>query len=474
MNAAPHAQAAVLRMENGRLLDRVCSNVRPLSSRISVGVLFAELTRVAAARSRLTRALRHRNYRLFFGGQSISLVGTWITRVATSWLVYRLTGSELLLGIVGFCGQIPTTVLAPFAGVIVDRTDRHRILVITQFLSMLQSAALGVLTLEGIITVKLLLGLQVVQGVINAFDTPARQAFVVEMVEDRADLANAIALNSSMVNGSRILGPSIGGALIAAFGEGWCFTVDAVSYLFVIASLAMMTGRRVHQPQVGARMIEELRSGWHYVRTSAPIRTGLLVLAIVSTVAMPYTVLMPAFVSNVLHGGPNTLGLLMTASGVGALVGGLYLASRTSVVGLGTVVMYSTLAFGAGLVGFAFARSLWIALVMLPIVGAGFMVQMAATNTVLQTLVEDRLRGRLMAFYTMAFFGTAPIGSLLAGVAADRIGSQWTIAACGLVSLLAGSWLASQLPALRAIVHPIYRERGILPIPAVDAGAKTL
>jgi MFS family permease len=320
----------------------------------------------------------------------------------------------------------------------------------------------------------LVLILQICQGIINAFDTPARQAFVVEMVEDRADLANAIALNSSMVNGSRIVGPSIGGALIAAFGEGWCFTVDAISYLFVIASLLLMTGRRVHEPHARTRMLEELRSGFQYVRTSPPIRTGLTVLAIVSTVAMPYTVLMPAFVSNILHGGPNTLGWLMTASGVGALAGALYLASRSTVVGLGRLVMISTVTFGAGLIAFAFARSLWLSLLVLPIVGAGFMVQMAGTNTVLQTLVDDRLRGRVMAFYTMAFFGTAPIGSLLAGVAADRIGSQWTIAFCGIVAILSGLWLASRLAALRAIVHPIYRERGIMPVPAVDSGAKTL
>jgi MFS family permease len=424
--------------------------------------------------SRLTRALRHRNYRLFFSGQSVSLVGTWITRVATSWLVYRLTGSELLLGVVGFCGQLPTMLLAPFAGVLVDRWDRRRLLVITQALAMLQSFVLGVLTLRHEITVTWLLGLQIVQGVINAFDTPARQAFVVEMVEDRADLPNAIALNSSMVNGSRIVGPSIGGALIAAVGEGWCFIADAVSYLFVIASLLMMRLPESKAARVEAKVLEELKVGFRYVRESAPIRTALIVLAIVSTTAMPYTVLMPAFVANVLHGGPNTLGLLMTATGVGALAGGLYLATRHTVVGLGRVATYATLVFGAGLIGFAFAKTLWLALLFLPIVGAGFMVQMAATNTVLQTLVPDALRGRVMAFYTMAFFGTAPIGSLLAGVAADRIGAQWTIAGGGLVSVAAGLWLASRLPALRAIVWPIYVERGILPVPAVDSGAKTL
>jgi len=424
--------------------------------------------------SRLTRALRHRNYRLFFSGQSVSLVGTWITRVATSWLVYRLTGSEWLLGLVGFCGQIPTMLLAPFAGVIVDRTPRHRVLVVTQLLSLLQSLTLALLTLDGTITVAWLLVLQIAQGIINAFDTPARQAFVVEMVEDRADLPNAIALNSAMVNGSRVIGPSIGGALIAAVGEGWCFMADAVSYVFVVASLLMMRVPRAPVRTVEARMREELRDGWHYVRQSVPIRTALIVLAIVSTMAMPYTVLMPAFVDHVIHGGPNTLGVLMAATGIGALAGGMYLAGRQSVVGLGRVVMVSTLVFGAALIAFAFAGSLRIAVAVLPIVGGAFMVQMAATNTVLQTLVDDRLRGRVMAFYTMAFFGTAPIGSLLAGILADRIGARWTIAAGGAIVIAAGLWFAARLPALRAIVRPIYVERGILPVPAVDAGTKTL
>jgi MFS family permease len=423
---------------------------------------------------RLTRALRHRNYRLFVSGQSVSLVGTWITRVATSWLVYRLTGSELLLGVVGFFGQIPTLLIAPFAGVLVDRWDRHRLLVITQVLSMLQSLALGILTLSGLVTVKWLLLLQIVQGVINAFDTPARQTFVVEMVEDRADLANAIALNSSMVNGSRIIGPSIGGVLIAAFGEGWCFIVDAISYVFVVASLLMMRLPQSMAGRVEAHVLEELRTGFQYVVRSQPIRTALIVLSLVSAMAMPYTVLMPAFVANVLHGGPHTLGLLMTASGVGALAGALYLAGRSTVVGLGRVLMYATVAFGAGLIVFAFARTLWVALIVLPVVGAAFMIQMASTNTLLQTLVEDRLRGRVMAFYTMAFFGTAPIGSLAAGIAADRMGAPWTIGISGAACVAGGLWLASRLPALRAIVRPIYIERGILPVPAVDSGAKTL
>ncbi len=418
---------------------------------------------------RLTRALSHRNYRLFFTGQSLSLVGTWITRVATGWLVYRLTGSELLLGVVSFCGQIPTMLLAPFAGVMVDRHDRHRILVVTQVLSLLQSLALAVLTLDRIITVKWVLALQIAQGIINAFDTPARQAFVVEMVENRADLPNAIALNSAMVNGSRIIGPSIGGVMIAAVGEGWCFMADAASYLFVVGSLLLMRVPRAARRSRQAGLIEELRDGWRYVRRSVPIRTALVSLAIVSTMVMPYTVLMPAYVERVLHRGPNALGSLMAASGAGALAGGIYLASRRSVVGLGRIVAGATVVLGASLIVFAWAVPFWMALLVLPVVGGAFMMQMAATNTVLQTLVDDALRGRVMAFYTMAFFGTAPIGSLLAGVAADRIGVRWTVALGGAACILCGGWLASRLPRLRAIVRPIYVERGILPVTEVDS-----
>jgi MFS family permease len=425
-----------------------------------------------AARPRITRALQSRNFRLFFSGQSVSLVGTWITRIATSWLVYRLTGSALLLGLVGFCGQIPTLVLAPIAGVLVDRWDRHRILVVTQVLSMLQSAALAVLTLTGRITVMDILVLQVAQGIINAFDTPARQSFVVQMVEQREDLPNAIALNSSMVNASRILGPSIGGIIIAAVGEGWCFAIDAVSYLAVIASLMAMQVVRRPLAIRTTRMGEELATGFRYVFRFLPVRWALLLLSLVSIMGMPYTVLMPAISATVLHGGAHTLGFLMTASGVGALVGALYLASRHSVVGLGRLMVLSTAAFGAGLVCFSFSRTLWLSLLVLPVVGAGMMVTMAATNTIIQTVVPEELRGRVMAFYTMAFLGTAPIGSLLAGVAADRIGTQRTILMGGVLCLGAAGWFAMRLPQFRVLVRPIYEERGILaPVTEESLGA---
>jgi MFS family permease len=424
---------------------------------------------------RLTRALQHRNFRLFFGGQSISLVGTWITRVATSWLVYRLTGSELLLGVAGFAGQIPTLIITPFAGVLVDRHDRRRILLWTQAGSLLQSALLAVLTFTDIITVRQIIWLQVVQGIINSFDTPARQAFVSEMVEDRRDLPNAIALNSSMVNGTRIIGPSIGGVLIAAFGEGWCFAIDAISYVAVIASIvAMRVSPRIHQGAAEMHLLEELHHGWKYVFHSVPIRSALLLVAIVSTAGTPYTVLMPAIAAQVLHGGPNTLGLLMTATGVGALSGALYLAQRESVLGLGRIIMWASAVFGVGLVIFSLTTSLWPAFLVLAIAGCGFMIHLAATNTILQTIVEERLRGRVMSFYTMAFFGTVPIGSLLGGIMAEHYGAPRTVLVSGIICLAGSAWFAYKLPAIRAVIRPIYRERGIITVPAVDTGAKTL
>jgi MFS family permease len=412
---------------------------------------------------RITRALRHRNYRLFFGGQTVSLVGTWVTRIATSWLVYRLTGSELLLGITGFAGQIPLLLLAPFGGVLVDRWNRHRMLVITQILSALQSLALAVLALTGKITVAEVIALQVVQGVINAFDTPARQAFVVEMVEDRADVPNAIALNSSMFNASRIIGPAIGGAIIAAVGEGWCFMIDAISYIAVIVSLLAMhvPARAILRER--PRMLHELRSGIQYVFGFAPVRELLVNVALIGTLGMPYAVLMPVFASKVLHGGPHTLGLLMTASGLGALCGTVYLASRHSVLGLGKVIVASILMLSAGLIMFSLSHSLWVSLAVLPLVGAGMMLQSSSANTILQTLVDEHLRGRVMAFYTVAILGTQPLGSLIAGVLADRIGAPRTILIGAIACIPTGLWFAWRRPLLAEHVRPIYIERGILP-----------
>ena len=409
----------------------------------------------------LGRALRHRNYRLYFAGQGTSLAGTWITRIATSWLVYRLTGSVLLLGLVGFAGQIPTLILAPFAGVLVDRWDKHRILVVTQVLSMLQSLALAVLAIPHLITVTDILALQLVQGIINAFDTPARQSFLVQMIEDRADLPNAIALNSTMVNASRIIGPSIAGVMIALVGEGWCFMVDAVSYVAVVAALQAMRIVRAQRAATTTRLSEEFREGLAYVSGFPPARAVLLLIALVATMGMPYTILMPAIAKSVLHGGPHTLGFLMAASGVGALFGALYLASRHSIIGLWRVIAKAAAAFGIGLIAFSLSRVLTLSLLILPVVGAGMMVSLASCNTILQTIVEERLRGRVMAFFAMSFLGTAPIGSLIGGVVADRIGAPATIRLGGVACVAGAAVFALALPRLRPHIREVYAARGV-------------
>jgi MFS family permease len=417
------------------------------------------------------RALSYRNYRLFFGGQSISLIGTWMTRIATSWLVYRMTHSPWLLGLVGFSGQIPAFLLAPFAGVWIDRWNKHRTLVVTQVFSMLQSFALAALALPGIITVREIIWLSVAQGLINAFDMPGRQAFVVEMVENREHLGNAIALNSSMVNAARLLGPSIAGLVIAGFGEGWCFLIDGFSYIAVIASLLMM---RISLPARTAEpkaVLHQLTEGWNYVLHSVPIRSILLLLALISLVGMPYTVLMPIFAGTVLHGGAHTLGFLMGAAGVGALISTFMLAARKSVLGLGRVIPISAVLFGCGLIAFGASRILWLSLIFVMVAGAGMMQQMASSNTVLQTIVEDDKRGRVMSFYSMAFLGMAPIGSLIAGSAASHIGAPRTLMIGGVLCILGGGWFALHLPAIRAAIRPIYIRLGILP--EVSAGIQT-
>jgi len=410
----------------------------------------------------LARALRHRNYRLFFFGQGISLIGTWVTRLAMSWLVYRLTDSALLLGIVGFAGQIPTFLLGPFAGVIVDRSDRYRLLVATQVLSMLQSSLLAFFALTHLVTVWHVLILAISQGVINAFDTPARQTLLIDMLESRDDLPNAIALNSSLVNVARLIGPSIAGVLIGLFGEGVCFALDASSYIAVLAALLALRIAAPARPARSTRFLGELREGFAYVSAFAPIRDLLLLLACVSLAGMPYAVLMPVFATKILHGGPHTLGWLMTATGIGALCSALWLASRTSVLGLGRIVCGASLVFGSALIAFSYSRSLWLSLPLLIFVGGGMMMQMAATNTLIQTLVDERMRGRVLSFYTMAFFGMTPFGSLLAGAVSSRFSAEIAVRSGGVITLLAAALFIRRLPQLRAQARPIYERMGIL------------
>ena len=409
------------------------------------------------------RALRHRNFRLFFGGQSISLIGTWMTRIATSWLVYRLTGSALLLGTVSFAGQIPTFLFSPLAGIWVDRLDRRQVLIWTQTLSMIQSLALAALTLSHQITIHWILGLSVMQGIINAFDMPGRQSFMIQMVNDKRDLSNAIAINSSMVNMARLIGPSLAGMLIAVTSEGWCFLIDGISYIAVIVSLLMMHLPAARSMRKTSSTLTDLKAGWTYVSQFLPIRTILLLFAVVSLMGMPFVVLMPIFAAKVLHGGPHTLGFLMGAMGVGALVSALALAARKSVKGLVRMIPMAAAVFGIGLIGFGLSRVFWLSMIMVMIAGAGMMQGMAGSNTVIQTIVSEDKRGRVMSYYTMAFVGMAPFGSLLAGALAHAIGAPWTVVLNGAAVLLGAAWFSTQLPAVRREIRPIYRELGILP-----------
>jgi MFS family permease len=408
------------------------------------------------------RALRHRNFKLFFTGQSISLIGTWMTRVATSWLVYRLTGSALLLGLVGFAGQIPTFLLAPFAGVLVDRLNRRNMLVWTQALAGLQSLALAVLTLARVITIHEVIWLSVLQGLINAFDMPGRQAFLIQMVEDKQDLGNAIALNSSIVNVARLIGPALAGFVIAAVGEGYCFLIDGISYLAVIASLLMMRVNIAPVRRAATSILGQLKEGWTYVRGFPPIRTILLLFALISLMGMPFMVLMPIFASNVLHGGPHTLGFLLGASGVGALISAVSLALRRTVRGLTTMIQISAALFGLGLICFGLSRILVLSMLLMVVVGFGMMQGLAASNTVIQTLVPEDKRGRVMSYYTMAFVGMAPFGSLLAGGLAHRFGAPHAVMITGAFCLAGSLWFTTQLKSIRKIMRPIYVEMGII------------
>jgi MFS family permease len=394
------------------------------------------------------RALRHRNFRLYLAGQAVSLVGTWLQSVAQSWLVYRLTDSPLLLGLAGFAGQAPVFFLAVVGGTLADRVDKRRLLVGTQAASAACAAALAVLTLSGRVTIVQVFVIAAALGAVNAFDIPTRQAFVAEMV-GRDDLPNAIALNSSAVNAARIAGPALAGILVGLVGEGWCFAINAASFgTVILALLTMRLGPRTARRQ-GGSAASEIREAAAFALAHSPIRDLLLLLGVVSLVGMPYAVLMPVFADRVLGGGAGTMGVLLGAAGVGALAAALALAVRASPRGLGRWVAGSAVGFGVALVAFSLARSLAPACLALLVAGFCLMTQMAASNTLLQVLTPDRLRGRIMAFYSMMFMGMAPFGALGAGAAAARLGAPLTIAVGGLVSIAGGALLAGRLPALR-------------------------
>jgi len=419
-----------------------------------------------ASRLGAFRSLRHRNFRLFFGGQLVSLVGTWMQSVAQSWLVYRLTGSSLLLGAVGFAGQIPVFLLAPFGGTVADHGNRRRILVGTQAGSMVLAGCLAALTLTHRVAVWHVFVLSALLGVVNSFDIPTRQAFVMDMV-GRGDLMNAIALNSSMFNGARVLGPAVAGVLVATIGEGWCFAANAVSYVAVIAGLLRMTlppfARR--GDRAGLRRVLE---GFRFAAGAAPIRALLLLVAVMSFCGMPYAVLMPIFSDRILHGGARTLGVLMACSGLGALAGSLLLAARQELAGLGTWVAAAAAGFGISIAAFAMSRAIWLSALLLVPAGLSLLVQMASANTLIQAMVPDALRGRVMALYSMMFMGMAPLGSMLAGAVAEKVGAPATVVGGGVVCVLAGLLFRAVLPGLREEGRRLVAARGAAALPVEE------
>ncbi len=416
------------------------------------------------------RALKNRNYRLFFIGQSISLSGTWMQQIAMSWLVYRMTNSAFLLGIVGFFGQLPSFMLTPVAGVIADRHNRHRILIITQTLAMLQALLLSILVFTNYIQVWQIIALSIFLGVVNSFDIPVRQAFTIEMIDKKEDLGNAIALNSSMVNMARLIGPSIGGIIIAAFGEGVCFLFNAVSYVAVIISLLIMKISRVPRKDTRQHLLRELKDGFVYAFNFAPIKYILLLLGLISLTGVPYQVLMPVFARDIFHGGPKTLGFLMAMAGIGALGGAIYLAGRKTVVGLARVIAIAAAMFGLGLIIFSHSKVLWFSLPVVAIAGFSMMVQMAASNTILQTIVEEDKRGRIMSLYATAFMGVAPFGSLIAGGLASKIGAPNTLFFGGICCIIGAYLFFRKLPLVREKIRPIYVKKGIIPEVAKGIG----
>ena len=415
----------------------------------------------------ILRALEARNYRLFFMGQGLSLIGTWMTQTATIWLVYSLTDSAFWLGVVGFALQAPNFFITPFAGVFIDRWNRHRTLVITQVLAMVQSLALAILAFTGVVQLWHIIALSIFQGVINAFDMPTRQTFVVDIVEKKENLGNAIALNSSLFSGARLIGPAIAGLVIAATNTGVCFLIDGVSYIAVIAGLlAMKLPASVDTPIAGDhRVWQKLKEGFTYAFGFPPIRSILLLIALVSFMGMPYTVLAPIFATDILRGGPETLGFLMAASGLGALISAIYLSSRSTVLGLGRIIAFAPALFGVSLIVFAFSNVLAVSLVAMLCVGGSLILQSTSSNTLLQTIVDEDKRGRVMSLYTVAFISMVTFGNLLAGWVASQIGAPKTLAIGGVACIVGSLLFIRQLPELRQSIRPIYQRIGIVKAP---------
>ena len=417
------------------------------------------------------RSLQYRNYRLFFSGQSISLIGTWMQRIAMPWLVYHMTGSAFQLGLVSFAGQIPTFLLAPLAGVVTDKYSKYKVLLITQILSLIQAFILALLSLTGAIQIWQIVLLSIALGCINAFDTPSRHSFVIEMVEKKEDLGNAIALNSMMFNGARLIGPSVAGMMLATAGEGICFLINAISYIFVVVSLLFMHVKKKEEKRESGKLLDDMKEGLNYTFGFPPIKHILILLGVASLMGSSYQVLMPVFAKEVLQGGSGTFGFLMGAAGSGALVGALFLASRESLIKLGRIIPVAAALSGAGLVALSFSRNFPISLLLMVIIGVGMMLHAASSNTILQTITDDDKRGRVMSFYTLAIMGTAPFGSLLAGSLAKIIGTPYTILIGGISCIIGAYFFYRKLPELKKIILPVYVRMGL--IPEVVTGIQT-
>jgi MFS family permease len=438
-----------------------------------MGLIRRRIDRMAESTRLAGRSLRHRNFRLFTAGQAISLIGTWMQQVAVGWLVFRLTDSAFLLGVVGFVSQGPVFLLAPIAGVVADRFDRHRVVLVTQVLMMLQAAALAVLVLSDSVTIPWVVGLMALLGALSGFDIPARQSLLTELVGGREDLPNAIALNSSVFNAARLVGPALAGFIVASVGEGICILINAISYVAVLAALLAMRLPPRRQPAATGAVLRRMAEGFRYALGFDPIRAILALVAMTAIVAVPFTVLLPVVATRVLGGDARTLGFLMAATGAGALAGALYLASRRSVPGLGQVIVFAAALFGGCLVAVALSRTTWLSMLLLTGAGFGMMVQMASSNTVLQTVVDEDKRGRVMSLYSMAYIGLTPLGSLFAGALASRFGAPLTIAAGGLACMGGAFAFGARLPQLRAQIRPIYEQLGILPQVATGIQAVT-
>lgn len=414
---------------------------------------------------RVLGALESRNYRLYFFGQIVSLIGTWMTQTASLWLVYHLTSSPFMLGVVGFVGQVPIFLLSPFAGVLADRVNRHRLLVLTQILSMLESFVLAALTFTNHIDIKILIGLTFAQGVINAVDVPVRQALVVAFVEKRKHLGNAIALNSSVFNLARLIGPALSGFIIASAGVAACYFIDGISYLAVITSLLAMRFALLPPARVSKHPLIELREGFHYAFSLRPIRALIVTLALISFLGFSYAVLTPMFARDIFGGDAKTLGYLMSATGVGALVGAGYLGARKEIRGLGNVMAFGAGLMGIGTIAFAASRFLSLALLALAVVGLGGVLMMASGNTLLQSLIEEEKRGRVMSIFTMAFTGTMPLGNLAVGAIAGKFGASPALIFSGIFCVIVAIIFYRKLPELRAAAAPLMKKLELIDVP---------